>query len=608
MRLGGQIPQRLRRRGLPWVGGGAALLLFAAPLLGLSPYDTFFLATIGIAVILATSLNLAWGFTGLVSLAHTGLYAVGAYTSGVLAVKAGVSFWLGLPCALLAGALVGAVMAFASLRASSLYFAMITFAFDLILVEIAYLWEPVTGGQIGTFGIPPPLIGAYVFDLRAYYYLVWLFVALVLVLVGFIVHSRYGRAFISVRDAPDAAAALGVPPFRMKLLSFTISAALAALAGSLFGHLNGFIDPSAAGLTSSLNLFVANLFGGVGTLFGPVLGSGAVAEVQRLIQPWATYQALIFGIILLVAISVLPAGIVGTWRKTPWGRPDLSPPSPEAVREALAEAPPTPVAAASRDGASPSLLEARGIQKAFQGVRALQGVDLTIRPGTIHGLIGPNGSGKSTLVNLISGYLPRDAGAIRFAGRELGRYRAHEAAAAGLVRVFQIPHLFGNLTVLENMLIGLHLVAREGLLGACLRLPGFRREERRLRRRALRLLAEIGLIEKAYWSANTLPHGQQRLLEVARAIGSGPRLLVLDEPATGLTAEELDRLGQVIQQVRAAGVTVLLIEHNMGFVMSLCDQITVLENGEVIAEGPPAAIQRDSRVIEAYLGTPVASV
>lgn len=592
------------------------LAIVLAPPLGLSSYDKFFIATVAIGIILALSLNLAWGYTGLVSLVHTGLYAVGAYTSGVLAVKMHLTFWLGLPAALALGAVVGAVIAVTSLRASSLYFAMITFAFDLILIEIANHWTPVTGGQIGTFGIPKPSAFGHTFTMTDCYYLVWLATALTLGICAALMRSRFGRAFVAVRDAPDAAAALGISPFRTRLLSFTISAALAALAGSLFAHVNGFIDPSAAGFVTALNLFVAILFGGAGTLFGPILGGGVVAEVQRLLQPLALYQALIFGVFLLVAVSVLPAGIVGTWRLLPWGRPDLSPPrdlppaggdagSVGGRAETVAEA----SRAASADLADrPIVLEARGIHKAFRGLKALDGVDLVLRAGEIHGLIGPNGSGKSTLVNVISGYYARDAGTLMLDGRPLGRHGQSQAAAAGLIRVFQIPHLFTDLTVLENMLIGLHLKARETLPGALLRLPGFRREERRLRATALGLLAALGLAEKANWPAGILPHGQQRMLEVARAASVRPRLLVLDEPATGLTREDLHRLAALIRRVRDEGSTVLLIEHNMGFVMGLCDRITVLENGRVIAEGTPDEVQRSPAVIEAYLGTPAADV
>jgi branched-chain amino acid transport system permease protein len=245
----------------------------------------------------------------------------------------------------------------------------------------------------------------------------------------------------------------------------------------------------------------------------------------------------------------------------------------------------------------------RGLRKSFGGIRALVGVDLDVRTGTIHGLVGPNGSGKTTLVNIVAGYYARDGGEVRFFGRPWRGQRPHEVARAGLIRIFQAAHLFGQTTVLENMLVGLHLATRVSLPAAVLRLPAFGREERGLRNTATDFLGAVGLADLADRQASSLSHGQQRLLEVARALGARPRLLILDEPATGLSAEELERLAGLVREVRDSGVTVLLIEHNMAFVMGLCDWVTVLDGGERIAHGPPAAVQHDARVIEAYLAT-----
>ena len=582
----------------------AALAVIVVPIVSPNNFWIFFVAALGISLILVAALNLAMGFTGLVSMAHTGLFAVGAYVSGLLLVKMGLPFWLSVPAAMVGAGAVGAVMSLAALRAAHLYFAMITLAFDLILLEIAIQADPITGGYVGVLGISRPSFFGTRLGPTEYFYLVWAFVAAVLLLTRNVVGSRFGRAFVALRDGEDAAAALGIPPFRTKLLSFTFSSALAGLAGALFASLNGFVNPAFAGLDNSLNLFIAMLLGGVGTLVGPVVGMTVLTAVQQAIAPIALYQALVFGVILLLSMILVPTGLIGTWRGTRWGRPRAqrapTPVRSASVRDVL------PVRAAI-DTTAPAL-EVTGLQKSFGGIRALGGVDLRVLPGTIHGIIGPNGSGKTTLVNVVAGYYRRDAGEVRFFGRALRRQRPHEVARAGLIRIFQAAHLFGRTTALENVLVGLQLRARVPLAAAALRLPAFGREERELRATAVELLSAVGLAEQAEREASSLSHGQQRLLEVARALGAQPRLLILDEPATGLTAAELARLARLIRDVRDAGVTVLLIEHNMAFVMGLCDVVTVLDGGECIASGPPVVIQGDAKVIEAYLGTKAVAV
>jgi ABC-type branched-subunit amino acid transport system ATPase component/ABC-type branched-subunit amino acid transport system permease subunit len=574
----------------------------AVPSVSPNNFWVFFAAGIGISLILVASLNLAMGFTGLVSMAHTGLFAVGAYVSGLLMVKEGWPFWLSAPVAVLGAAAVGALMSLAALRAAHLYFAMITLAFNLILLEIAIEADFITGGYVGVLGVGRPSLFGLRLGLSEYFYLVWVVVGLSLVFVRNVVQSRFGRAFIALRDGEDAAAALGIPPFRTKLLSFTLSAALAGLAGALFASLNGFVNPALAGLETSLNLFIAMLLGGVGTLAGPLLGMLALTVVQQAIAPIALYQALIFGAILLLSMVLTPTGLVGTWQGTRWGRRRVGGPAAARdgaarIRDLLDVRPP------AEHAAEVPALEVRGLRKSFGGIRALNGVDLDVRAGTIHGLVGPNGSGKTTLVNVVAGYYACDDGEVRFFGRPWRGQRPHEVARAGLIRIFQAAHLFGQTTVLENMLVGLHLVTRVPLPAVVLRLSTFGREERELRRAASDFLGAVGLADLADRQASSLSHGQQRLLEVARALAARPRLLILDEPATGLTVEELERLARLVREVRGSGVTVLLIEHNMGFVMGLCDWVTVLDGGERIAHGPPSAVQHDARVIEAYLGT-----
>ncbi len=583
-------------------------------------------AEAGIIIILTSALNLALGYTDLVSMAHSGLYAIGAYTTGLLVARLKVPFLWSLPLAFLVAGLLGALVTLATLRAAHLYFAMITLSFNLILVQIALAWTAVTNGEDGiAVTSRPTLLTDQKLDQTQYFYFIWVVVALAVWLIRNLVRSKYGRAFLAIRGDEETAATLGVAVFRYKLLSFTLSAGFAGLAGALYAPLKGFVNPSLAALDSTLKVFVGLLIGGAATIVGPILGVVFAFTLDRLLvigTDWinsttrtssaTAYQVLAYGILLLFTMVVIPRGIIGTWLGTRPGRylqnlfqPKVRLPESEAERAELLRPILHPQDARhlsnAPDRAGP-ILRVSDLSKYFGGLKALNGVNMQVGYGQIHGLIGPNGSGKSTSVNVISGYLARSGGTLEYGGQTVNRPRPYLLARRGIVRIFQATRLFGEMTVLDNLLVGLHLSSRQNFLTALLHLPPQWGDERVLRQRALVLLEQVGLAERAYEPATALSHGQRRLLEVARALAVGPALLILDEPATGLTAEELRGLSALVARLKEGGIAVLLIEHNMDFLMRLADTVTVYDFGTKIAEGKPEEVQNNPQVITAYLG------
>jgi ABC-type branched-subunit amino acid transport system ATPase component/ABC-type branched-subunit amino acid transport system permease subunit len=588
------------RRALYTLGVAAILVLAVLPLLQdalqINDFLYFFLTAAAITVMLTTALNLCMGYTGLLSLVHTGLFGVGAYATGILVTEAHINTWVGMGFGVIAATAAGALIAAISLRARALYFGMITLTFDLILAGIAINGGRLTGSDVGLFGVPQPQVFGHDLGTRGFYYLAFALTGLSLLAVRNLVRSRTGRAFVALRESHDTAAALGIAPYRTQILAFTISAAIAGAAGSLFVTLNGFVTPTSADLSGGLILFIGILLGGIGTLVGPVLGIALITAVQHYLDiAVPDYQQFAFGVVLLGAMMLIPVGVVGSWKKSRLGEvEEREPPSESAP--ATADRPAQPGGPA---------LRMVGIVKRFGGVVALDQVDLTVEAGTIHGLIGPNGSGKSTLVAIASGFLSFDVGSVRLFERP-GPRRPHLAARQGMVRVFQAPHIFERLTVLENAMVGLHLASRQHLLESVLRLPAFQRDERRMRGLALARLEQVGLRGLAMRPAGILSHGQKRLLEVARCLGTRPRLVILDEPATGLTGQEVAALASLLRELKKLGITVLVIEHNVPFVMSVAERVTVLDQGRVLIEGDPAAVQASSEVRAAYFGAPEA--
>jgi ABC-type branched-subunit amino acid transport system ATPase component/ABC-type branched-subunit amino acid transport system permease subunit len=561
-------------------------------------YYNGLVAFAAISAILTISLNLSMGFSGLLSLLHSGLLLLGAYTVGSLTVKAGWPWLLGTAMAILLGAAFAAFVVAISLRATYLYFGMITLAAGLILVEIGRAWTEVTGGVVGISGVRPRLDGE-VMPKTTFYYVVVLALILTYVVQRNLVRSGVGRAAMAVRESSDTASAMGIWPARTKITMFAICGGIGGFAGALYSLQLGFINPEVGLLENGLIFFVGLFLGGIATLVGPLFGVAAITLVLEAIKDYGRFITLILGTILLLSMVVIPRGIVGTWNNSRFGRDILD--EDDAVGpvgdipDSVPEVPPLEPGAAAVEG--------RGLIKHFGGVAAVDGIDLRVLPGAIHGIIGPNGSGKSTLVSCLTRYHKLDHGEVDIFGEPAPR-SPHAVAAAGVTRVFQVPHLFERVSVIDNVLTGMRMRETYSWVGAVLRSPRYRRQDAANRGEALELLRFAGLAGRARWLASSLSHGQKRLLEVVRAVATQPKVLILDEPATGLTAGELVALGDLCRALRDRGIAVLLIEHNVQFVMGLCENVTVMESGRVIEQGPPEQVRASPAVIEAYLGRP----
>lgn len=590
-----------------WVGVGLSValiaLLLAWPRLTnfYSWNDAYYnglVASAAISAILTISLNLCMGYGGLLSIMHTGLELLGAYAVATLLIKGGVNWIIGLVVAVLLGALFSVLVMLISLRATYLYLGMITLAANLILVEAGRVAEPLTGGVVGIAGVRPSF-GGEVMSQTTFYFVILLLLALVYVVQRNLVRSGVGRASMAVRESSDTASAMGIWPARTKIRLFAIAGGIAGLAGGLYALQLGFINPDVGLLENGLIFFVGLFLGGIGTLLGPLLGVGAIAIVVELIKGYARYSTLILGLVLLTCMMVIPRGLVGTWSTSRWGR---NPMDDVGDDSGLGRVPDTIRPVQPPAGGAPALAGVE-LVKHFGGVKAVDGINIAVQTGTVHGIIGPNGSGKSTLVACLTRFHKLDDGQVLIGG-EPAPMAAHAVAEAGVARVFQIPHLFERVSVLDNVLTGMRMRERYTWIGAVLRSPGFRRQDRAQRAEARQLLAFAGLGVRADWPAGALSHGQKRLLEVVRAVATRPKVLILDEPATGLTVTELEALSHLCRSLAEHGVAVILIEHNIDFVMTVCSTITVIEGGRVIAEGDPATVRSSPAVIEAYLGRP----
>ena len=569
--------------------GAFAVVYLLIALLVRNSYYQLIMTMVLVWATMGLSWNLLSGYSGLISFGHAAFFGLGGYTMTIAFVKWGVTPWLGIPLGMVVGVLAAIIIGIPTFRLRGHYFALSMLAYPLALLYV-FEW---LGYQEETLPMMRDAPASYMqfADQRVYTAIALVMLVLAMVVSLHVERSRFGRSLLAIKQNQPAAEAAGVNVLKWKMLAIMLSAAVAAAAGGLYAVILLVVTPPTMfGVLTSAQALIFTLFGGVGVYWGPVIGAGILVPLAETLHAELGHiipgiQGVVYGSAIIAIVLLAPDGIY--WRINDYLEARRAPTSTVEPAPAFVPA----AVSAREDVRKPSgdpLLELDGVVRTFGGLRAVDGVSLTIKEGEIHGIIGPNGAGKTTLFNVINGFLPADAGSIRFAGSELLGLKPHEVCTRGVGRTFQVARAFPRMTVLENVTIGAYVGAANDAEATAL---------------AYAALERVGLARaRANAIAGALTTNELRRMELARALAPRPRLILLDETLAGLGHAELDGILDVIRQVNREGVTVAIIEHTMHAMVKLADHFSVLDHGKLIASGPPQEVIRDPVVIEAYLG------